>query len=73
MCDFAILNFSTWVRSCECKSVTWAGGLVPVRGVDPGFASRPAALERSDVVVGSVQRKVNGAAVYLLPKKGDLR
>ena len=53
--------------------MTWAGGLVPVRGVDPGFASRPAALEKSDVVVGSVQRKVNGAAVYLLPKKGELR
>ena len=42
---------------------------MPVRGVDPGFASRPAALEKSDVVVGSVQRKVNGAAVYLLPKR----
>ena len=69
MCDFAILNFSTWVGSCECKSVRWAGGLVPVRGVDPGFASRPAALAKSDVVVGSVPRKVNGAAVYLLPKK----
>ena len=46
---------------------------MPVRGVDPGFASRPAALEKSDVVVGSVPRKVNGAAVYLLPKKGELR
>ena len=43
---------------------------MPVRGVDPGFASRPAALEKSDVVVGSVQRKVNGAAVYQLPKRG---
>ena len=44
---------------------------MPVRGVDPGFASRPAALEKSDVVVRSVQRKVNGAAVYQLPKRGN--